>query len=153
MIKLLHMISWYEIKLNKLRSVCFKLWRFPNKRKRHISNVSASCSLKKSWHFATSPLLSQRKERRSSIRMTCHYTENWEISALVPLTSFRRETSGGATYKISAVFSGNYPTLRATDKPYDNTKPPTNYVRYLVRKQTFSLYSFKKFPQVTVWPL
>ena len=86
----------------------------------------------------------------------CHHwfpSEKSAISALVPLTSFRRETSGGATYKISAVFSGNYPTLRATDKPYDNTKPPTNYVRYLVRKQTFFLYSFKKFPQVTVWPL
>ena len=79
--------------------------------------------------------------------------QQYGISTVVPLTSFRKETSGGATYKISAVFSGNYPTLRATDKPYDNTKPPTNYVRYLVRKQTFSLYSFKKFPQVTVWPL
>ena len=79
----------------------------------------------------------------------CHHwfpSEKSAISALVPLTSFRRETSGGATYKISAVFSGNYPTLRATDKPYDNTKPPTNYVRYLVRKQTFFLYSFKKIP-------
>ena len=146
MIKLLHMISWYEIKLNKLRSVCFKLWRFPNKRKRHISNVSASCSLKKSWHFATSPLLSQRKERRSSIRMTCHYTENWDISALVPLTSFRRETSGGGTYKISAVFSGNYPTLRATDKPYDNSKPPNELRTLFSEKTNVFLIQLQKIP-------
>ena len=43
------------------------------------------------------------------------------------------------TYKMSAVFSGNYPTLRMTEKAYNNAKPPTNYVRYLVRKQKFSL--------------